>query len=239
MEREYGNAESSIFAQSTQLGFDRRPQPADGRVARSHRTVEHILKALLELVERDGHLRPTAHQVARRAGVSRRGLYLHFESIEDLFVLATERRVGEATESWEELSPETPLDRRIDWFCQQWETLVEVVNPVRRAAAVQEPFSLQIAGALERARRWTETAAERVFTPELAACTDQDRVVLLTALHHATSWSGWGDRRHSGVGANDASRAMHRLLRALLGPSSASRKTGALVGSVSGNGAAG
>jgi TetR/AcrR family transcriptional regulator, regulator of autoinduction and epiphytic fitness len=232
------NVELATLRQPAQLALDRQP-PTDGRVARSHRTVEHILRALLELVERDGHLRPTAHQVARRAGVSRRGLYLHFESIEDLFVLATERRVREAIASWREPSPDTPLDHRIDWFCRQWATLVEVLNPVRRAAAVQEPFSHQIRTALERARRWTEMVVERVFAPELDACSEQDRVVLLTALHHATSWSGWGDRRYQGVGSSEASRAMRRLLRALLAPIRTSREAGELVGAGSGNGASG
>src|SRR4029453_9198659 len=62
--------------------------PSDGRVARSYRTNELLVQAVLEILEQDGHLRPTASQVARRAGVSRRALYVHFETIEELIATA-------------------------------------------------------------------------------------------------------------------------------------------------------
>ena len=198
--------------------IDRQPRQCDGRVSRSHRTVERSFKALFELVEQDGHLRPSAHQVAKRAGVSRRCLYLHFETIEDLFAAAFERRVGEVVCSWESASPAMPLDRRIDLFCERWISLVDALNPLRRAASVQEPFSYRIADALRRARRWTESTVEEVFMPELSARADVDRTRLQAALHHATSWSAWGDRRQQGVGLCEALDGMRQLLQTLLAP---------------------
>jgi TetR/AcrR family transcriptional regulator, regulator of autoinduction and epiphytic fitness len=194
------------------------PVPVDGRVARSRRTVEHIVGALLELVERDGHLRPTAHQVARRAGVSRRGLYLHFETLEDLFAAAAERRSHEVQATWEPPPATTTLSERIDWFCQRWTTLLEDLNPVRRAAAMHEPFSYRVAAGLEHTRRWARATVERTFDRELVSLPEPERRPLVTALHHATSWSAWDDLRRHGYDVHEASEALRRVLTALLHP---------------------
>jgi AcrR family transcriptional regulator len=196
--------------------MERETRSADGRVARSHKTIEHIVGALLELVERDGHMRPTAYQVARRAGVSRRGLYLHFDTIEDVFATAAERRSRQVQAAWQAPPPEVPLDERIGRFCRRWASLLEVLNPVRRAAAIHEPSSHRIAATADRTRRWAGAAVERTFSPELSSTSDEDRDELVTALHRATSWCAWDDLRRDGCDVQQAAEAMHHLLSALL-----------------------
>jgi AcrR family transcriptional regulator len=196
--------------------MERETGPADGRVARSHKTIEHIVGALLELVERDGHMRPTAYQVARRAGVSRRGLYLHFDTIEDVFATAAERRARQVQAAWQPPPPEVPLDERIGGFCRRWASMLEVLNPVRRAAAIHEPSSHRIAATADRTRRWAGAAVERTFSPELSSTSDEDRDELVTALHRATSWCAWDDLRRDGCDVQQAAEAMHHLLSALL-----------------------
>jgi TetR/AcrR family transcriptional regulator of autoinduction and epiphytic fitness len=188
----------------------------DGRVARSQRTVTHIVQALLELLERDGDLRPTAHQVARRAGVSRRALYLHFDSLDVLFATAAERRATEVFSAWESPTLDTPLSHRIDWFVRRWSALCEELLPLHRAAAVYEPFSSQVQETFERARQWGRSAVELVFLAELASGSPADRDTLARALHHVTSWTGWNDLRCQGASVDQASAAMKRLLTALL-----------------------
>ena len=190
--------------------------PSDGRVARSRRTVDQIVEALLELVERDGHLRPTAHQVARRAGVSRRGLYLHFESLEDLFAAAADRRARQVQASWQPPPGEGPLDQRISWFCGRWAPILEALIPLRRAAAVHEPFSHQVAATAARTRRWARDTVEDSFEHEVAAVPDDERPALVTALHQATSCSAWDEQRRHGHDIEEAAEGMQRLLRALL-----------------------
>jgi TetR/AcrR family transcriptional regulator, regulator of autoinduction and epiphytic fitness len=190
--------------------------PTDGRIARSHRTIEHIIHALLDLLERDGDLRPTANQVALRAGVSRRALYLHFDSLEALFAAATERRVAEEFATWRPPGPETPVADRIDWFVRQWVSLLEALLPLRRAAALHEPFSHQVSATLDRTRQWAREAVERTFEAELQAVPDDQRETLATALMHATSASAWDDLRRQGADVAQARDAMDTLLRALL-----------------------
>ncbi|MGH9213620.1 MAG: TetR/AcrR family transcriptional regulator [Acidimicrobiales bacterium] len=190
--------------------------PTDGRIARSHRTIEHIIHALLDLLERDGDLRPTAHQVALRAGVSRRALYLHFDSLEALFAAATERRVAEEFAAWQPPGSATPVGDRIDWFVRQWASLLEALLPLRRAAAIHEPFSHQVSATLDRTRQWAREAVERTFEAELSAVPADEREALATALMHATSSSAWDDLRRQGADVAQAREAMDTLLRALL-----------------------
>ncbi|HEY3140494.1 MAG TPA: TetR/AcrR family transcriptional regulator [Acidimicrobiales bacterium] len=185
-------------------------------MARSHRTIEHIVQALIDLLERDGDLRPTAHQVADRAGVSRRALYLHFDSLEAVLATATERRVGEAFAAWEPPAGNTPIDERIGWFVGRWAALLEALLPLRRAAELQEPFSDQVSATLERTRQWARQAVEQTFSPELTAAPVAEREALATALLHATSSSAWDDLRRQGADVPRARDAMQTLLRGLL-----------------------
>ena len=62
----------------------------DGRGARALRTRNRVVDGLLDLVD-EGHLRPSAAQVAQRAGVSLRSVYQHFADLETLFRIAGER----------------------------------------------------------------------------------------------------------------------------------------------------
>src|ERR1044072_5768679 len=62
----------------------------DGRSARAARTRDAVVEALLSLLD-EGNLRPTARQVAERAGVSLRSVYVHFDDLEDLFTAAAHR----------------------------------------------------------------------------------------------------------------------------------------------------
>ena len=190
----------------------------DGRVARSLRTIDHIIDALLDLLEQDGDLRPTVVQVADRAGVSRRAVYLHFDSLEALFATAAARRATEVCSTWQTPDTDTPLAERIDWFTDHWSVLSEALRPLRQAGALYEPFSPQVQATFDRARQWARGAVELVFLPELSARCSHDRAPLTAALHHATSWSGWDDLHRQGVDSTQAGAAMRLLLTALLTP---------------------
>ena len=62
-------------------------QVIDGRRARGQRTRLKVIEALLELVS-EGVVRPTAQEIAARAGVALRTVYHHFEDVEALRRLA-------------------------------------------------------------------------------------------------------------------------------------------------------
>ena len=56
----------------------------DGRVRRGARNRDALVDALLGLLE-DGIPKPTAREIAERAGVSLRTVFAHFDEVESLY----------------------------------------------------------------------------------------------------------------------------------------------------------
>ena len=73
------------------------PQQTDGRRLRSERSRQAIIKAALSFME-EGHLVPTAQQVAERAGVGIRSFFRHFPDMESFFI-AVDNQTRESTEA--------------------------------------------------------------------------------------------------------------------------------------------
>lgn len=190
--------------------------PEDGRVARSYRTIEKITQAMRDLLERDGERRPTADQVSTRAGVSRRALYLHFDSLEILFARAFQRRVYEVSADLRPPPPDSSLEVRIDWFATSWSELLERLLPYSRASLQYEPFSPEVSKTLESIRAWMRAVTESVFQHELSACDDDDRALLVTSLRYLASCTAWASVRDQGADPLQASQALHLLLCKLL-----------------------
>ena len=64
--------------------MDAEPKQRDGRTVRAERTREALVGALLALLN-EGRVRPTASEIAERAGVSERSVFQHFRDREALF----------------------------------------------------------------------------------------------------------------------------------------------------------
>ena len=62
---------------------------ADGRRQRSERSRRQIIEAMFELM-REGNIRPSATDVAERAGVGLRTVFRHFEDMDSIFEEMTE-----------------------------------------------------------------------------------------------------------------------------------------------------
>lgn len=73
------------------------PEAVDGRRARSERSKQAIVDAVLALME-EGNLIPTAQQIADRSGVKIRSFFRHFEDMETLFA-TIDQQTREATEA--------------------------------------------------------------------------------------------------------------------------------------------
>src|SRR3954452_14599170 len=100
----------------------------DGRAARSQRTREAVVEALLALL-RDGNPRPTAKEIAERAGVSLRSVYVHFDDVEDLFYEAARHAQLELAAIVEVLPTDGPLGPRLDRFLDQRVRIWEGLGP--------------------------------------------------------------------------------------------------------------
>jgi TetR/AcrR family transcriptional regulator, regulator of autoinduction and epiphytic fitness len=186
----------------------------DGRAARALRTRNRVVDALLDLVDA-GDPRPSAADVARRAGVSLRSVYQHFDDLETLFRVAGERHRQRFAHL--EPLPELPaeLAPRVAAYVAHRATWMEAVSPMARAAALQAPFSPGIASRQAAARARHREMLETAFATELGRAGDRER--LLHGLEVAASWSTWEHlRTGSGLSPDEASGVVELLLLRLL-----------------------
>src|SRR5690606_37960175 len=77
-----------------------------------------ITEALLDLLRESGKV-PTAADIATRAGVSRRSVFVHFSDLDELYVEAGQRQAERLLAAVEPISPDLPLPERIDRFVDQ------------------------------------------------------------------------------------------------------------------------
>ena len=166
----------------------------DGRTARALRTREAIVDASIALVD-EGDLRPTAPRIAERAKVSVRSVFQHFDDLEGLYAAVGDRLVERLSHVVMTVDDRMPLADRIAEVVRQRVILLEAITPVRRAATVHAPFSREVSARLQAGHDFLRSEIERVFRPELSACTPDDRLVLLDALDTALSWASWDNLR--------------------------------------------
>lgn len=205
---------SPAAAASVRRGPDDGPS-ADGRLARGDRTRRALAEALLALLE-DGEPRPTARQVADRAGVSLRLVFHHFEDMEAVLHSAVAIQVERHWSRLQPVEPGLPLAERVTRLVRQRAALYEAIAPVRRAAALVEPSSPTVSGELSHARRRLRAELADVFAPELASA-GAKRPQVLDMLDVAAAWESWDQlRRRMGRGPAAARRLMAGLLHAVL-----------------------
>jgi AcrR family transcriptional regulator len=189
----------------------------DGRSARAARTRDAVVEALLSLLD-DGNFRPTARQVAERAGVSLRSVYVHFDDLEDLFTAAAHSHFERVRDLVESIPGDGPLESRLDAFVRQRERIHEASAQVRRAAVLQEPFSPALAQVLSLGRQFSRAEIETVFAPELGRREGADRNRLLLELEVVSNASTWEALRlQHDLPSGNTREVVADMLRALLG----------------------
>jgi TetR/AcrR family transcriptional regulator of autoinduction and epiphytic fitness len=190
----------------------------DGRAARAARTRETVVEALLALID-EGSPRPTAREIADRAGVSLRSVYVHFDDLEDLFTAAAGVQYQRMAALITRLPADGPLADRIDAFVAQRCRLMEASGPVRHAALLQEPFSPTLAKVMHLVRKAAREEVERVFAPELDRLSGPDREHLVAAVDVASNGSAWETLRdHHRLTFERSARVVTDMLTKLLGP---------------------
>jgi AcrR family transcriptional regulator len=189
----------------------------DGRRARGERTRLNVLEALLALVE-EGQLRPTAQEVAERAGVALRTVYHHFEDVEALRRMAFELQVSRNREALRPIDTSLPLDERCRLVAHQLRRFHEAISPIRRAVMMEERSSQTMADVLRRARAMRRQFVEQAFVDDTERRDVATRRAVLDALDVSTSWQSWYYLRASlGRGAQAAERVLAFELERMLG----------------------
>ncbi len=189
---------------------------SDGRSARAARTRDAVIGALLELLD-EGNLRPTARQLAERAGVSLRSVFQHFEELESLYAEVADRQIARIAELTLKLPNGGPLESRIREFVVHRTQMLEAISPVRRAALLQAPFSPEIARRLRWVHELARQEIERVFAAEIGSWPPRARKEVIAALDVAAGWYTWETlRKHDGLSENASRSVMSRMLNAIL-----------------------
>lgn len=162
----------------------------DGRAARALRTREAIVDACIALVD-EGDLKPTTPRIAERAGVSVRSVFQHFEGLEQLFAAVADRIVDRVSQVIAPIDRSLPLGRRIQECTAQRAVLLEAITPIRRAAAVHGPFSVEITSRVRDGHLFLRLLTSQIFESELATLRPAAAEELLDMLDTAFGWPAW------------------------------------------------
>ena len=192
------------------------PEQRDGRTVRAERTRQALVEALLGLLDA-GEPKPTAAEIAARAGVSERSVFQHFPDREALLEAVAREQYRRVVPTLVPVDSSLPLSERIDQFSAQRARLYEQIGGVRRAGLLIEHESSSVAGWLRTARQQKAADVERVFLRELDALPPDEREPLRAALVMVCSWSAWDSwRTHQRLSVARSRAALQAALRALL-----------------------
>lgn len=171
---------------------------------------------MLDLLN-DGVVKPTAAQIAERAGVSLRLVFHHFEDLEAILADAADLQFERLRPLLRSVSPALALERRVAEFVRIRTELHEAVSPVRRASIRLEPFSPVIAERLGQARSILRNEAELVFGNEIGALPSAKRRDALAAVEAVSAWETWEVMRlQQGLSPTQARKAITHAITGLL-----------------------
>jgi AcrR family transcriptional regulator len=162
----------------------KRREP-DGRTLRSERSRESMVAALFELVG-EGVLRPTAQQVALRAGVGIRSVFRHFEDMDTLYAEMDARLRSEAEPLLRVAPPAGSLPRRGRALAAQRAALFERIAPYKRAGNLARAGSRYLQATHQGLVRELRADLRR-WLPELADASPE----VSDALELVTSFEAW------------------------------------------------
>jgi TetR/AcrR family transcriptional regulator of autoinduction and epiphytic fitness len=188
----------------------------DGRTARAQRTLRIISDAHIGLIN-DGELKPSAKQIAARAGVSVRALWDHFKDMESLMANTAARQLAEQDEAFEPVPAGLPQAERIAAYCQQRAAILEAIAPLARAADLQRPFSVALQQNLQENLERIRDDVERLFDAELGGLDPAHRTRMVLSVCAAADWANWKLLRDClGQSPDEALAVLENTLAALL-----------------------
>lgn len=176
-------------------------QTVDGRSARAQRTRDSVVSAVLELAGA-GQVRPTAREIAERAGISVRSVYVHFDDLDDLFRAAADRHFEQMRSLLQPVDATLVLDERIRAAVDQRIAIFETFGAIRRAAEQWAPQSAALAEVMRAGRDVSRNDIDRLFG---AVFTDDvDHEVALGGVTMVMSADAWDSLRRQGLSVEAA-----------------------------------
>jgi AcrR family transcriptional regulator len=190
---------------------------ADGRSARSAKTRDAIADALLDLLA-DGSLRPTAKEIAHRAAVSVRSVYVHFDDLEDLFCVAANRHFERIAPMLTPVPATGPVADRAAALVRQRARLYAKIGAVGRATRLHAESSPTLARTIRDAQSRSRLDIRRVFARELREMTAGDADKAVAVLDVLTGADAWQTLRiHNDLDVDTAMRCLADAIVVQLG----------------------
>lgn len=164
----------------------------DGRRARRDRNNEAVIRACWDLFV-EGDLHPTAQQVADRSGVSLRSVFRHFQNLDALVRCAVDWFLEHHVDLFVFAEPAegASLDERIDALIDYRIRLYREVGLKIRAAVSRGVTDPEIAVKVAAHRTYVEGVVRSLFEPELARLTEDERQLVVAAVHMVVQFEGW------------------------------------------------
>jgi len=205
---------------------DPKHRQNDGRLRRSERTRQALIKAYLDLLRENPQV-PTAPEIARRAGCSIRSVFQHFSGLLTLSLAAADyafaQTLAQAAVPNVDADLHTRLKAQVETraaICEQW-------LPLWRALLRYQSESEELTIRIKRIRAAMVARLELVYGPELSTLPEAERRQLLIALDILTDFESWGRLREShGLSIEEARALWIHAIRHLLpaiGPDPAHR----------------
>lgn len=188
----------------------------DGRSIRSSRTREAIAVSMAELIA-EGHIGPTALEIAQRAHVSARTIYVHFKTMEDLYAEIVRKQTILVLPLLLALDPQLDTETKSISLITMRDSFYSQAAPLRNSimfsAAVSD--SETIRGGLQMLREAMMTQVRQSFVSELLLKPEPH--LSASRIEAVTSFEMWDHlHRIQGCSRNATRAQMHVLLRAEL-----------------------
>lgn len=192
------------------------PEGNDGRQARSQRTRTAVADALIECIKA-GSLRPSAKEVAERAGVSARAVFRHFENMESLMEESTRIHLKRIMPLIPAVVMKGELQSRIRSIVNSWKTFVEPSAPMWRSGRIAMPFSAYLQRSDVVLHEIVKKHIEQTFRSELQQLQPAKRARRRHSLVAILSHAHWEElREKQKLSIQDAALTLEDAMLALL-----------------------
>jgi len=173
---------------------DPKHRQNDGRLRRSERTRQALIKAYLDLL-REKQQPPTAPEIAKRAGCSIRSVFQHFSGLLTLSLAAADYAFAQALAQAAVPNVDADLHTRLKVQVETRAAICEQWLPLWRALLRYQSESEELTIRIKRIRAAMVARLELVYGPELSTLPEAERSQLLVALDILTDFESWGRLR--------------------------------------------
>jgi len=191
----------------------------DGRQSRTARSKLAICEACLDLIQ-EGVLQPSADEVAKRAGLSRRSIFNHFADLSELYDAVVDVGMERCAPLLVEISDREPVARRVERLVEMHTEFLEATAMFTRSLTVQALVGSTVDQAVRLSTNAIEhqrAEVERLFDRELEGLAPETRGEIIDAMAASLAPLLWETMRWIRGHSVDQARAiLRRTLIAIL-----------------------